>query len=97
MGYITAYSTIEYLKGDLTRAISLHFQSNCYPPVSSDLLESAVQAVEALVEEDYDRPIQLPEWTGRDTAPAGEIVDAFHLEAFIDYIITTQQEESDDE
>lgn len=100
MGYLSAYSTIEYLEGDLNKAISLHFQSNCYPPIPQELVTVAVLAVDALVDEDPERPISLPEgvtYREKDTVPAYEIADAFHLEAFVDYIITLKEQENSDD
>lgn len=95
MGYLSAYGAIE-TTGDLSQAISLHFASNCYPPVPQYMVPVAVEAVEAVVEEDYARPIELPEETtykGETIVRAGDVVESLYLHAFVDFLIESNTEE----
>ena len=89
MGYLTAYDTMEFVQ-DLHSAVGMHFASNCYPPVPGFMVPVAVEAIEAVANEEYGAPIALPEgvtFRGDTSAPAGEIVESYYLHAFVDYLI----------
>lgn len=64
-----------------------HLRSNHYPPHPSFMIPFALEAVEALNEEDEDRSIDLPDGAefrdGRTALPAWEIADALHLWDFV--------------
>jgi hypothetical protein len=84
MGYNTALDLSESL--DLEMAISIHLQSNHYPPVPLTMVEPCIDAIDAYYDEDYDKPITLPEgvsWKGNNYAPASAIIEAHHLEAWL--------------
>ena len=73
---------------DIDTALSWHFSSNHYPPLSPSLIGPAKLAIEAANEGDWDKLIELPDGiTFRDgtSAPAGEMVSNFHLDSWIDY------------
>jgi glutamine amidotransferase PdxT len=63
-------------------AVQAHLQSNCFPPVTSKLVPACVEAIQACEDEDYDRPVILP--NGESTT-AGYMVERLHLDAFVQY------------
>jgi hypothetical protein len=70
----------------LNMALAWHLQSNHYPPLPSALIETAKQAIEAGNDDDFDREIDLPdgiELGDRTSVPAGELIEAMHLDAFL--------------
>jgi hypothetical protein len=82
MGSSTAADFAEYAP-DRRTALSAHFRSNCFPPVPLALVEPAeraILAVEEDIEDGHATAITLPD--GR-TVPAGYLVEALHLHAFI--------------
>ena len=89
MGYNTALdlSTEWDTEFDLEMAISIHLQSNHYPPVPLSMVQPCIDAIDAYYDEDYDRFIAMPEgvfYKGMSHAPAHAIVDQHHLSWFID-------------
>jgi hypothetical protein len=71
---------------DLEMAISIHLQSNHYPPVPLSMVEPCIEAIDAYHEEDFDRAIEMPEgvsYRGQTHAPAWAIVQQHHLEAWL--------------
>ena len=70
----------------LDRQISIHFSSNCYPPVPQFMVQVAIDAIQAVNDEDYDREIALPEgvqFRNASTVKACEAVDALYLNAWV--------------
>jgi hypothetical protein len=65
--------------------IGWHLQANCYPPLSSRLIQPCLDAIDAYNEEDPQRIIDMGGElaNGRTTMKAWEIVSGLHLEAFI--------------
>lgn len=64
---------------DLRQAIGWHFSVNHFPPVPSSMIDPAIEAIEAVRDEEPDRMIDLPEpvrYRGVDQAPAWAIVEA---------------------
>jgi hypothetical protein len=85
MGYNTALDLSEEL--DLEMALSIHLQSNHYPPVPLSMVEPCIEAIDAYYDESYDRLIVMPEgvlYKGLTFAPASAIVEQHHLEWFIE-------------
>lgn len=85
MGHLHAVDIQNYT--DFETALRWHLQSNHYPPVPAAMYEPCVAAIEAANEGDFERAINLTgiaQYKGADTAPAWAIVDAHHLDAFID-------------
>ena len=71
---------------DLENAISIHLQSNHYPPVPLSMVEPCIDAIDAYYDEDYERLIELPApitWRDQKHAPASAIVEAHHLDAWL--------------
>lgn len=68
-------------------ALHWHLICNHYPPLPTAMVETSKEAIQACNEGDSRREIALPEsmkYKGRDTAPAGNIVDFAHLEEFLE-------------
>ena len=68
--------------------IRLHLASNCYPPVPKELQNACVLAVYLCSDGKSDVDVSLPDgatYQGKDSAPAGKIVENFHLNLFVNY------------
>lgn len=87
MGRVSANS-MAAMEVDIDTKLSWHLSSNHYPPVPTAMVPTCVKAIEACNEGDSERRIELPEGIaykdGTNTAPAGTIVDALHLDSFLD-------------
>lgn len=84
MGYMSARDMAE--QTDLDTALSWHLTANHFPPVPVTLVPACKEAIQAILDEEPDRLIDLPdEITYRDLtlAPAYAIAEAHHLDAFI--------------
>jgi hypothetical protein len=87
MGYLRAleFASEEYVPKAL--GIELHLRTNLYPPVPASMVQACLDAIDAVVEDDIERLIELPKpvtWRGQEVAPAFAIVDAHRLDAFVD-------------
>jgi len=72
----------------LEQQISIHLTANHYPPVPTSMVSVCIEAIDAYNSGDHDAEIELPDgvsYKGRQTAPAGEIIDAHHLGEWIVY------------
>jgi hypothetical protein len=86
MGSVTAIGLADSVL-DLETQLGYHLQGNHYPPVPLSMVQPCIDAIDAYYEEDYNQEINLPHpitWKGNATAPASAIVEAHHLEWFID-------------
>ena len=84
--FATELADNELLDLDLEMAISIHLQSNHYPPVPLSMVEPCIEAIDAYHDEDYNRLITLPApitWRDQNSAPASAIVEAHHLDAWL--------------
>jgi hypothetical protein len=74
---------------DLDTALRWHFQSNCFPPVPVQMVEPAKAAIAAVVDDEADQLIDLPEGVSHrrygTQMPAGVFCDEMRLEAFVEY------------
>jgi hypothetical protein len=71
---------------DLEMAISIHLQSNHYPPVPLSMVEPCIEAIDAYYEDNYDKMIEMPEgvsYKGNTHAPAWAIIQQHHLDAWL--------------
>jgi hypothetical protein len=71
---------------DLEMAISIHLQSNHYPPVPLSMVEPCIEAIDAYYEDNYDKMIEMPEgvsYKGNTHAPAWAIIEQHHLDAWL--------------
>ena len=67
--------------------VSIHFQSNCYPPIPQIMVQSAVAAIQACNKGDYNEVIELPMGvTYRDSqfCDAWTFVEQHRLEGFLE-------------
>lgn len=85
MGYTTA---LEYASdASRIRGIELHLATNLYPPVPTIMAQACSDAIDAVVDDDIERLIELPKgvtWRGQELAPAFAIIDGYRLDAFVD-------------
>ena len=86
MGYATATDLATHT--DLSTAVSIHFSSNCYPPIPQIWVDQAIVAINLCAYEDWDGIVDLPEGVtrpdGSTTATAEFIVNSLRLNAFVD-------------
>jgi len=71
---------------DLEMALSMHLQSNHYPPVPLSMVQPCIEAIDAYWDEDYNKLIEMPEgvsYRGDRYAPAHAIVEQHHLDAWL--------------
>ena len=95
MGSLQAQEMSQFLA--LEPAITWHLRSNHYPPVPFSMVPVCVAAIDAVNEDDWDRDVELPEgvsWRGQTTAPAYAIVEAHHLDAWINQDDSDWEDES---
>jgi hypothetical protein len=67
--------------------LSWHLTSNHYPPLPSAMVAPCIDAINAYNDGDPDEAITLPEgvtFKDNPTAPAHEIIEAHHLDAWLD-------------
>ena len=87
MGFSTAYSLATAHDLTLEQSVSIHFSSNCYPPIPQFMVGVACTAIIAASEGNWDTLIELPEGVetrhGRREVPASEIIDNCRLDAFV--------------
>ena len=72
---------------DQRTALTWHLRGNHYPPVPVEMVDPCIEAIEAANNEDWGAMIKLPgeiTWRGKKEAPASAIIEAHHLEAWID-------------
>lgn len=94
MGALQAAEMAEMMT--IEDGLAWHLRSNHYPPVPLVMIQPCVEAIEAALEDNWDKEIQLPfdgerdgkpfqiTWRGQDTAPAWAIIDGHHLQAWVE-------------
>jgi hypothetical protein len=84
MGSLQAAEMAELLS--IEDGISWHLKFNHYPPVPSSMIQPCLDAIEACLDEDYERLIHLngSSWRGNDSAPAYAVVEGHHLQSWIE-------------
>ena len=85
MGYMQAQEMAEML--EIESAISWHLQSNHYPPVPVSMVKPCLDAIEAALEGDWLRMIEMPagvSYRGSNFAPADAIISQHHLETWLE-------------
>lgn len=89
MGSIYAEGIAETVSEGLTtleQALSVHLQSNHYPPVPLAMVPVCIAAIEAYERYEYEYLIDLPRditWKEGEQAPAWAVVEDFHLLPFV--------------
>jgi len=69
----------------LEQQISIHFSSNCYPPIPQFMVSVAIEAINACNDEQYDLEIELPagvSFRNSTTVTAINAVDNLRLESW---------------
>lgn len=85
MGSMQAMEMSELLEID--DALAWHLRSNHYPPIPLTMLEPCKQAIDAANEGNWDKLISLPDgvgYKGLTVAPALAIIEAHHLDAWLE-------------
>jgi len=100
MGYSTAVDFAS--TQNLTKAISMHFAGNCYPPIPQYMVPVAEKAIAIVVEAEIcrdadmlDTPIDLPdgvEFRGSNQVSAIDGVEKLFLGAFVDMLLMDETE-----
>lgn len=88
-GYASAVGMAAALP--LRTALKWHLQSNHFPPVPSVMVPVAERAVLAARGDDWAKLLRLPDgvrYRGNVKASVADIVESFHLDAFVE----TQEE-----
>jgi hypothetical protein len=78
------------LVDSIDRQISIHFASNCYPPVPQFMVAVALSAINAMNEGAFDEQIDLPDgvqFRDSKTVSARDAVDQLRLDAWVDWDI----------
>ena len=71
----------------MENSIGIHLQSNHYPPVPLSMVQPCIDAINAYWDNDLNCEIELPEpitWRGKSSAPAHAIVEAHHLDSWLE-------------
>jgi len=85
MGYSAAYNFAQ--QTDLETAVRWHLSANCYPPVPSFMIQPCVDAINAVLEDDYNQVVDLPDgvtYKNLSTAPAWAIIENYRLDGIVD-------------
>jgi hypothetical protein len=84
MGMMTAVDLQE--QGlSLEQQLSIHFSSNCYPPIPQQMIPTAIEAIDAYWEMDYNKMIPLPDgvsFRGQDEVSASNVIQSYRLDAW---------------
>ena len=86
MGRITAEAFTE-LDVPLLKQITYHLSTNFYPPIPSFMAQTCVDAINAYLEKETNRLIDMPEgvsYKGSPSAPAWAIVEQHRLDSWLD-------------
>ena len=84
MGSLQAAEMAEMLS--MEDALAWHLRSNHYPPVPLSMVKPCMDAIEAGLDEDWNRLIHLNGsfWRGQEHAPAHAIIEAHHLDRWLE-------------
>ena len=86
MGHLQASEMARYANLDI--ALFWHLTSNHYPPLPKSLIKPCKEAIGNAMDGEWDKEVDLPEGIalGEVTSvPTRRIVEACHLEPFIEY------------
>lgn len=75
------------LDTSMRQQIEIHLVSNFYPPIPRFMAQPCVDAINAYLEEDTNRMIDMPEgvtYKGSTSAPAWAIVEQHRLSPWLD-------------
>lgn len=69
----------------LATQLSIHFSSNCYPPIPQQMIPTAIEAIYAYQDEELDKLIPLPEgvsFRGETEVSARDVISSYRLDAW---------------
>jgi hypothetical protein len=72
---------------ELDKQLTIHFRSNCYPPVPLVMVDVAIEAINHCNAGYFNEILSLPDgitYQGKDSARAYKIIENFRLDAWID-------------
>jgi hypothetical protein len=84
MGMMTAMG-LQELGLPLKEQLSMHFSSNCYPPIPQQMIPTAIEAIDAYWDDDLSRMIPLPEgvsFRGSSEVAAHDVINSYRLDAW---------------
>lgn len=87
MGAMNAREMAEMDTIGLEDALAWHLTSNHFPPVPVSMVPACIEAIDAGNAGDWEQMIGLPDgvgYRGLTVAPARAIIEAHHLDAWID-------------
>lgn len=85
MGYMAALDMAAH--ADLDQAVAWHLQGNHYPPVPQSMVAPCLEAIRLGNEGEWRAMVDPPDpvtWQDQSSAPVWAIVEAHHLEPFLD-------------
>ena len=90
MGSTFAMDLAENVKTEaqLVNAVKTHLLYNHYPSIPSSMVGPCVKAIEYANKGEWDKKVRMPEgitYKGKKLAPIDAVIEAHHLEFFIDY------------
>lgn len=88
MGAVSMKDSVDMGWVKLEQAMTWHLLSNHYPPLPSSMIPVCLKAVKNGNNGEWDKRVLLPEgilFKGKyKTAPTSDIIEAHHLESFLD-------------
>ena len=76
----------EELNYTLEQQLSLHFQTNCYPPIPQQMIPTAIEALDNANEGNWNKMIRLPEgvtFRGYPIIKTSDVVESYRLGMWI--------------
>ena len=76
----------EELGMSLEHQISLHFQTNCYPPIPQQMVPTAIEALDNANEGEWNKMVRLPEgvtFRGYDEVSTANVIDSYRLSYWV--------------
>lgn len=73
---------------ELRQALSWHLAGNFYPPISADMIDPCIEAIQNANEGEWEKLVSLPEgvgYRGLTVAPTQAIIEQHRLESFLDF------------
>lgn len=84
-GFIAGFQELDVPLRDM---VSMHFSSNCYPPIPQIMVDCAVEAIELCNGGEYYEDVELPEgvsFRGSNFVNAATLVEQHRLEGFVEW------------
>lgn len=71
----------------LRNALIYHLRGNHYPPVPLSMVDPCIRAIKYAKKGLWNKHVRLPKdvsFRGKRTAPVGDVIEAHHLEFFLE-------------